>query len=144
MQKIIVSVCLILALSGCGKVVDSSSLQERNYLKYLPNTALPFSGIAESYHANGQIKIEQAYKDGKEEGLSREWYDNGQLKSEYTVIAGEFNGPFRAWYENGQRNVDFTFKNNKRGGVFRTWHENGQQESEITYKNDEVQSRRDL
>ena len=41
-----------------------------------------FTGIAYHLYPNGQLKIEDNYKDGKRDGLQKEWYENGQLESE--------------------------------------------------------------
>lgn len=44
MRRVIVLVCLIIALSDCENAVDSDALQDRGGIKYLPNSETPFAG----------------------------------------------------------------------------------------------------
>ena len=78
MQRIIILMCLVLALSGCEKVVDSDKIQTRDGIVYLPNSTTPFSGRVEDFFENGKLNFEATYKNGKVDGLSRMWYENGQ------------------------------------------------------------------
>jgi hypothetical protein len=48
-----------------------------------------FTGKVFSCHANGKMKLEANYKDGKRDGKVIEWYENGQKKEEVTYKDGE-------------------------------------------------------
>ena len=88
MQRIIILMCLVLALSGCEKVVDSDGIQTRDGIVYLPNSTTPFSGRVEDFFENGQMRIGATYKNGKFDGLVRNWHENGQLIIENTYKDG--------------------------------------------------------
>ena len=55
------------------------NLVERKGIWYEVNSEVPFSGVAESYHFNGQLEIKGSYKDGKKDGLWETYYANGKL-----------------------------------------------------------------
>ena len=47
------------------------------------------NGLHTEYFENGQLEIEENYKDGKEDGTVTWWYENGQIKSEGNYKDGE-------------------------------------------------------
>ena len=119
MQRVIILMCLVLALSGCEKevkVVSVDKIQDRNGTAYLPNSTTPFAGRAEDYYDNGQLKYEAIYtvkdefkgrpvkelsaKDEFQEKLVKEFYRNGQLKSLH--FAGLEEIVDQKWYKNGR------------------------------------------
>lgn len=113
MQPVIILMCLVLALSGCEKVVDSDGIQTRDGIIYLPNSTTPFSGRVEDFFENGQMKIGATYKNGKLDGLARQWYENGQRHIEATFKNGKLDGLVRNWYGNGQLKSENTYRNSK-------------------------------
>jgi len=51
------------------------------------------------WRANGQLRTESNYKDGKQEGLERLWHDNGQLFTEATFKDDKRDGLVKWWHE---------------------------------------------
>ena len=113
MQPVIILMCLVLALSGCEKevkVVSVDKIQDRNGTAYLPNSTTPFSGRAEDYYDNGQLKYEAIYTlkdefegrpvDETQVKLVREYYRNGQLRSVHLASLEGIKD--RTFYENGR------------------------------------------
>lgn len=54
------------------------------------------------YYENGQIKAEENYIKGVQEGRYRIWYENGQLESEGNYIKNYLEGEFITYYKNGK------------------------------------------
>ena len=135
MQKIIVSVCLILALAGCGEVVDYRSLQKRDGIVYLPNATTPFSGRAEARRGDGQLIMERTYKNGELDGSYREWYRDGQMRLDQTYKNGEADGHYREWHENGQMRQELNLRNGKEDGRDWGWNEKGEMALDLVFKN---------
>jgi antitoxin component YwqK of YwqJK toxin-antitoxin module len=96
------------------------------------------NGPNKSWHENGQLHIECAYKNGKEDGLYKEWYANGQLEEECTFKDGKKNGLQKKWYNNGQLEEGCTFKDGKKNGLLKKWYGNGQLWEESIYKDDKL------
>ena len=75
--------------------------------------------VQEYFYSNGQLKAKINYQSkndgGKQHGLSRKWYANGQLKGETTFKNGKLDGDFTCYTENGQAMSRGTFKEGKAG-----------------------------
>jgi hypothetical protein len=106
-------------------------------------------GLHREYFSNGQLWLEETYKDTKLKvgddsgntkycfpssttynlrliGTQKFWYRNGQLKYETNIKNGFENGRSRVWYENGQLKEEYHKKNGKSIGISRGWKEDGQ------------------
>jgi hypothetical protein len=86
------------------------------------------------YHANGKLKSEQSFKEGKLEGIFKVYYDSGSLRKVGFYKNGKREGPFKTYYENGKVVIDEFFMNGKQEGPFRTYYKNGQLRSDSFYK----------
>ena len=118
------------------KMVSFDKLQHRGWLTYITNQDTPFTGKAVSFYANGQMKEERNYKDGKYHGLRTEWYENGQMRGEVRWKNGKHDGLWTWWYENGQMRGEENWKDGKLDGLRTLWYENGQKEAEGNFKDD--------
>jgi len=73
----------------------------------------------------------QIYQDGdafsvhRKYGPYREWYANGQPRVEGAYRHGSKEGLWTWWQENGVRAAQGRFDRDKRVGVWRIWHPNG-------------------
>ncbi|MEH6550069.1 MAG: toxin-antitoxin system YwqK family antitoxin [Pseudomonadales bacterium] len=134
MSKITCAALAIFILLGCSeKVVDSSIIQYRDTLVYLPNQTDPYTGTVAYYYPNGQLQAKEHYADGTVNGLRQEWYKNGQSRAEKTIKDRKLIGLYREWYENGKLRTEKTYKNGKEDGLYRTWYRNGQISAEWAY-----------
>ncbi|MFA0566839.1 toxin-antitoxin system YwqK family antitoxin [Vibrio gallaecicus] len=113
-MKVLLSVALIVLLTGCGAEEHSvrivAELQDRNELKYEINTDEPFSGVLLVTYPSGQNKIREEYKDGLWHGKVEKWYENGQREQIYTYINGVENGLFERWDVTGNKWSSFTYE----------------------------------
>ena len=87
-------------------------------------------------YENGQIKSEESYKDGEKEGKYSTWYQNGQIKSEGSYKDGEKEGKYSTWYQNGQIKSEGSYTDDKPDGKWTSWFENGRRKLETTYEDD--------
>jgi antitoxin component YwqK of YwqJK toxin-antitoxin module len=83
------------------------------------------------WYEDGQVKLEEFYKNGEKDGKCAYWYENGEQKSEYNYINGSETGNFIEWHINGNKyrewhSLDFLDGHSKDNGTLTQWYENGQ------------------
>ena len=105
--------------------VDWSKLEWRNWVMYLQNEEIPFTGRAKRFYKNGQKQREQTYKEGKLDGLDTSWYENGQKQSEGNYKEGKVDGLYTSWYENGQKKEESNWRDGKLMSA-EVWKPNGE------------------
>jgi antitoxin component YwqK of YwqJK toxin-antitoxin module len=79
--------------------------EEFNYLEPSPvlrRTGWQQEGIYREYHANGQLRYEEEYAEGRIHGRQRTWADNGVLTSDANRRWGVPHGPSLRWYSDGR------------------------------------------
>ena len=59
-------------------------------------------GVQRSYWANGKLKSEQRYIDGKLDGAYKTWYENGQVFQDGQYANGMMDGSWLIFYPDGQ------------------------------------------
>jgi uncharacterized protein len=139
---------------------ESSKVQDRNGVLFLPNQTKPFSGDNLCSFDNGQFKSKGRYIDGLKSGLWTEWKKNGIKVSEEIFTQGELQSKTffsdlhyqkigKIYYINGKesskttwsyyRNLQMKFeqntKNGKAHGIQTDWYENGQKMLEGNFIN---------
>ena len=92
----------------------------------------------EEYRKNGQKRLEETYKNGKQDGLWTIWYDNVRKKSEATYKDGKEDGKFISWHENGQEYAEIHYIDGKEDGLATRWYDNGKKKSEATLKDGQL------
>lgn len=114
--RLIFLVIFIVILTGCGKAVELSTLQNRQGTYYVVNSQKPYSGKFVNYYSNGQIEQEGSLKAGVLNDKFLSYYPNGQKRAESSYIAGAPNGKVTAFYENGEKKCELNYKNGKFDG----------------------------
>lgn len=102
------SVLLLIGTLLCG--CESGPPQNGPYLEHFPN---------------GNIKLEENYRNGKLHGLSTVYFEDGRLQRIYQYVDGLKQGPFKKYYENGQLHLEGNNKNDKLDGEIREYYEDG-------------------
>lgn len=127
------------------------SIQSLNENLVLVNGVLefkkePLTGRLISNYANGNLKSEIFYEEGKKNGSEKYWLENGDLAQERFYInglktgihsawwdletpkfvyhfnnQGEFDGEVKEWYRSGQLYMRFNYKKGKESGSQRLW-----------------------
>ncbi len=87
------------------------------------------------YYENGNVAMEQAFRDGLPHGVYRTYYENGTREMEYEYEYGTPDGPVTYWYPSGRMKAQGTMKEGVKDGRWTTWHEDGTVESEGEYAN---------
>ncbi len=142
--KYVISILFIIAAIALynslfsTEIVSTRDLVKKNNLSYKVNDTEPFSGIAEDYYKNGQIRVKAHYKNGKYNGLGKVWYENGQMKLDGHFKDGEMDGLQKEWYENGQIKYEKYYIDGKKDGFYKGWYENGQIKYEKYYIDDKI------
>ena len=91
-------------------------------------------GYFEWYHANGKLKHNGNYANGKHIG-EHLWYgDNGSLEARENYKDGKLNGTYEEYYSNGKLTVKTTFVNGLQNGWTVYYRENGTKHSEGIFK----------
>jgi antitoxin component YwqK of YwqJK toxin-antitoxin module len=145
MKNVLYIVLSFLLLTGCTGEQEVTFLQDRDGVKYEPNTEVGFTGVYVEKYDNGQKKLEEHYKNGKLVGISKSWLENGQkvvssLEDRDGVMYEPntevpFSGGLVEKYDNGQKNVENHYKDGKKDGLEIWWTKDGQKSSEKHHKN---------
>ena len=80
-----------------------SNLQIKDSLCYFNNHL--FTGWAEEYYPDGNIKSEKYFNSGLQNGISNFYYKNNQLMEEIKPIGKNQGLLILMWYKNGQQSV---------------------------------------
>ncbi|WP_285818655.1 toxin-antitoxin system YwqK family antitoxin [Helicobacter bilis] len=117
---------------GLVSVITLQGLQA-NELKECKSEADKKTGCVKmKYYANGDIREERPYKDGKEHGSIKSYYENGKLKFEIPTENGEPNGIAKLYYENGNLNTQANKRSKKHySGLFNAKHSNPSTKSKM-------------
>lgn len=119
--------------SGAARREELSKLQIRNDVCYLGDEETPYTGILYSQYPNGQIHVENTYKNGKLDGTSKWWWKNGQLMREIPFKNGEYDGIQRWWWKNGQLSLEEVYKMGKETEKSKCWNEQGERITPLEY-----------
>ena len=93
------------------------------YKKY---ARVPFTGVSESFHENGQLEWGVNFKNGQRDGLYEYYNENGQLICRMNFKMGKKDGLYESFYENGQLERRGNYKNGEPEGLQRWFNENGE------------------
>jgi len=88
-----------------------------------------------TYWPNGHKRLEEHWKDDKQDGLATAWYENGKKEFELHYKDSKQEGLGTRWWENGKKMSEAHYKNGKRDGLATEWNANGQKLNEKHYKN---------
>ena len=116
------------------RVVLRSTLQERDGVHYEAGQSTPFTGIAESFHANKKQESRCHYEEGRLHGPSLWCYPSGQKRVESFLHEGKLHGVLKGWYQNGQQKTLWHYHHGKIHGVAKFWDEMGELKAELNYK----------
>ncbi len=133
---------------------------ESGYKWFPIDDTLPYTGTRTVRYSNHQIKSQEAYEDGKLEGLYKEFYQDGspkrigsftksqkmgrwkmfypsgQLSNKTVFIKDLKSGIDTSYYENGQLMTIAEYSEGQRNGLFKSWYESGQIMTISSFKND--------
>ena len=104
-----------------------------NRTAYLADEQVAYTGTAQAFWGNGQIKTKYSLIDGKKNGPSLSWYGTGKSWMEGNYTAGRKSGLWTYWRENGQKKMEVVYENNQPNGLYR-WYENGRRKWETTVR----------
>ncbi len=83
------------------------------------------SGSAVYYHANGAIKEEGAFMDGKRSGNWFQYTDNGALTSIAAFHNDKKEGKWVVWDEAGKIRFEMYYKEGQKVGTWKMWDADG-------------------
>jgi hypothetical protein len=90
-------------------------------------------GIYERMHENGQLRIQETYRNGKREGISKIWYSNGQICTQNFYRDGRLEGSSKWWNADGKLKETKFYRIGILEGEFRYW--DGGADSYFYFKN---------
>ena len=77
------------------------------------------------WYADGRLRTERSYVDGREDGLHRGWYSDGSPMFERRYQRGLAQGIQREWFADGKPYTEFTYVDGHESGRQRMWTEYG-------------------
>ena len=98
-----------------------------------PKKVLTYEGEGEDqivvaqkeYHADGQLKIEGSFDDGKRNGVWKAYFEDGQVQSQYTYKAGMRDGKCIVYHPSGQVYFEGQWEKDQKVGVWTYFNEDG-------------------
>lgn len=94
---------------------------------------MPTKEVVEFFHANGVLKSRSEHKKGRLNGLSQGWYPNGQLQVEEYFKEGVSHGLKVNWYADGVKKSEAHISEGQLNGIYKRWHQNGILAAEVIY-----------
>lgn len=134
MKKVIILMSAFLIITNYAKgqkvitYYDETKMKLKEQYAHVQDESGSFlkEGLYRKWHENGQIAVEENFKNGKQEGLGKSWHENGQVKAEGNYKNGKLEGLWKEWYPNGQIQLEADFKDGKSQGLWKMWLLNGQ------------------
>jgi antitoxin component YwqK of YwqJK toxin-antitoxin module len=140
-SKLLSPLLVIVFLVGCETetpVISGTSLVIRDGVSFSVKTNKPFTGLAEWYYGNGQLRTFINYVDGKRNGLNEDYYEDGQLAERSTYVDGKRNGLHEEFYGNGRLMERRHYVYGKGNGLWEWFREDGSLDSSKYYENGKV------
>lgn len=94
--------------------------------------------IYRMYYENGNLRIEENYKNAKLEGQVKEYYENGNIKSEKYYKESKLEGVVKEYFENNTLKSELLYKNNVLEGISKIYNEDGILIEESTYSSNKL------
>ena len=99
---------------------EGKILSKRTYKDGLRN------GIWVTYSKESdQTIVEQAYSEGKPDGVWKIWFENGQIRREISFKAGKQDGITKEWNNEGKLRAEANYKEGKQHGMTTVWRRDG-------------------
>jgi len=92
----------------------------------LLHNGTPFTGVVTELFANGSLKSNATYREGKQHGIEKVWYENGQLSSIRFYENGKKVATHKGWWENGSERFVYHFVDGEHHGENTQWYLSGQ------------------
>ncbi len=131
MNKLVLFVGVILIAFS----VKAQNLQEVDGIYFLNST--PYSGTYETYYADGTMKMETTFLEGKKEGECKLYFENGELNEIRSYNDNEMDGTWLTFNKLGVKVAEASYKNGKKDGNWYVWDDEGNLKYELCYKDGE-------
>jgi antitoxin component YwqK of YwqJK toxin-antitoxin module len=90
------------------------------------------------YYANGNMKYDITYKNGKIDGEAKYWSSDGYLINMVNYVNDQFHGEWIDYYKNGKTQHIINYAYGKKNGKEIWYHESGNIKSQVLYDNDKI------
>ena len=125
MNKLLTILCLVLlSVHSYSQEVVTGPFLIRDDVTYHQDTNQLVTGIVESFHTNGQLKLRTNFIDGEREGFFEEFHYNGQLRLRGNYDDGKLDGLFEEFHEDGQLAQRGNYIDGEFDGLWETFHDN--------------------
>lgn len=115
--------------------VKAQNLQEVDGIYLLNST--PYSGTYQTYYADGALKMETNFVEGKKEGECKLYFENGKLNEVRSYRNNEMNGTWLTFNNLGVKVAEASYDNGKKDGNWFVWDDEGNLKYELCYKDGE-------
>lgn len=129
---------LLLFLAGCG---DQAGVKKDYYADGTLKSELYYvdgklDGVCSWYFPNGKRQLEAAYRDNRMHGQLRRWYENGNLMEECWYKEGVQDSVCRTYFLIGGLASEGYYVDGMLNGSFKRWFDNGHLFQEGQYVDD--------
>jgi antitoxin component YwqK of YwqJK toxin-antitoxin module len=81
-----------------------------------------FTGVFKIWHPNGQLYLEQEWKEGVPDGKTLFYHPNGRLMDDFEFSEGKRTGTWKGYTEEGIQYLEAEFSDGQNHGAFTSWH----------------------
>lgn len=89
-------------------------------------------GVSEGWYTNGQLEVQEHFRDGVSHGLRIRWYATGTNLSKAMIVEGKLQGTFQRWHENGVLAEQIEMRDGNPDGLSRAYYPSGCLKAEAT------------
>ena len=90
-------------------------------------------GKVNVYYDDGQVAVDQTFKNGKLDGSYKEYYKGNKPKVTATYVNGKEEGEYTVYYESGQKQVVSKFKEGLPEGEWVYYYQNGKESKKMNF-----------
>jgi antitoxin component YwqK of YwqJK toxin-antitoxin module len=127
-SSIVLSIVLIL-LSCSGENSKKKNKSPKKDEKALKD------GVTKSYYADGKLRAEVPFKNGRRNGLAVEYYNNGKKYLEINYVNGRNHGLSTRYYDTGGLYEETMYENGEMHGIRKRYRKDGKLSAEAPYNN---------
>lgn len=114
--------------------------QEIFYVYRDPSGNFIRHGSDTHYFADGQVKLEEHYRDGALDSVTETWYPNGTKEGELPFREGKPHGKATTWYPDGMKKSEKSWSRGRLDGPAVEWDHKGQKRKEVLWKENKIDS----
>ena len=130
-------ICLTACKPGHEVREETDEIGFRKKFQVDPETGLK-NGYLREYDPQGNLTVEENYREGALNGQRRVFAENGQVIAEENYVMGEYEGLHRSFDEAGNLSMEGYYSEGAMNGKWLTYFPSGSIKAELTFLNNDT------